>query len=80
MGRRKSRPEKKESKIILRFEQKSPDLNSLVDHIISENTKDFLEFRAGMPGAIDKMVNSAMKKTGGKVDPQKVRKLIISKL
>jgi aspartyl-tRNA(Asn)/glutamyl-tRNA(Gln) amidotransferase subunit B len=56
------------------------DLEEIVDEVIAENTKALLEIQAGMRNSIDKLVSNVMRRTKVKVDPKKIRQLILSKL
>jgi len=55
-------------------------LEEIVNEVIIEDTKSLLEVQAGSREAIDKMVNKVMRSTRIKVDPKKIRQIILSKL
>jgi Asp-tRNA(Asn)/Glu-tRNA(Gln) amidotransferase B subunit len=55
-------------------------LEEIVNEVMIEDTKALLEIQAGGRGAIDKMVNKIMRRTKVKVDPKKIRQMILSKL
>jgi aspartyl-tRNA(Asn)/glutamyl-tRNA(Gln) amidotransferase subunit B len=56
------------------------NLEEIVDEVIAENTKALLEIQAGIGSSIDKLVSKVMRKTKIKIDPKKIRQLILSKL
>ena len=55
-------------------------IDEAVDKIFSENTGLLLDVQRNMPYAIDKLVAEVMRRTTVKVDPKKVRQLILSKM
>jgi len=55
-------------------------LEEIVNEVMIENTGSLLELQAGSREAIDKMVNKVMRRTKVKVDPKKIRQMILSKL
>jgi len=55
-------------------------LEEIVNEVMIENTKALLEVQAGSREAIDKMVSKVMRMTKIKVDPKKIRQMILSKL
>ena len=61
-----------------RKEEKS--LEEIVNEVLIEDTKALLEVHAGVRDSIDKLVNKVMRRTKVKVDPKKIRQLILSKL
>jgi Asp-tRNA(Asn)/Glu-tRNA(Gln) amidotransferase B subunit len=55
-------------------------LEEIVNEVMIEDTGSLLELQAGSREAIDKMVNKVMRRTKVKVDPKKIRQMILSKL
>lgn len=80
MAGRKKSAKRTEKEIILRFEEEPVDLDEIVEQVINTYPQELLAYRAGIRPSIDKLVSEAMRKSGGKADPQKVRNLIIGKL
>jgi|GEM_PF-3598703 len=56
------------------------NLSSIVDGVIADYPKKILEYNAGIRPALNFLITETIKRTGGKADPAKVRKEIISKL
>ena len=56
------------------------DLEQIVNDALEANSKLVLEYRAGIPSALEKMVSEVMKKSAGRADPRKVRFMIVSKI
>jgi len=74
---------------MLIIHRKKPEEITLVNHhgveevvneVFSENTGLLLDVQRNMPHAIDKLVAEVMRHTTVKVDPKKVRQLILSKM
>jgi Asp-tRNA(Asn)/Glu-tRNA(Gln) amidotransferase B subunit len=59
-------------------EEKS--LEEIVNEVIIENTKALLEIQAGIRSSIDDLVSKVMRRAKVKVDPKKIRRLILNKL
>ena len=55
-------------------------LKDVVNEVVIEDTSLLLEVQSGNRDAIDKMVNKVMRRIKIKVDPKKVRQMILSKL
>ena len=55
-------------------------LEEIVNEVMIEDTKALLEIQAGVRSSIDKLVSKVMRRTKIKVDPKKIRQLILSKL
>ena len=56
------------------------NLEQIVEEVMAENTQALLEIQAGKGSSIDKLVNEVLRRSRVKVDPRKVRQLILSKL
>lgn len=56
------------------------DLSSIADAVIADYPGKILEYHAGIRPALDFLITEAIKRTGGKADPDKVRQAIINKL
>lgn len=55
-------------------------LETLVDEVLTEESKAVLDLKAGRREALDRLVGAVMKKSGGRADPKKVRHLIEKKM
>jgi len=76
----RKRPETFEKREIVLVEAEPEDLEKTVDQVMSEYTKEILELQSGIRSSLQKLVIEAMRRSGGKADPKKIRHLIISKL
>jgi Asp-tRNA(Asn)/Glu-tRNA(Gln) amidotransferase B subunit len=56
------------------------DISSIADAVIADYPGKILEYQAGIRPALDFLITEAIKRTGGKADPDKVRQAIINKL
>jgi Asp-tRNA(Asn)/Glu-tRNA(Gln) amidotransferase B subunit len=56
------------------------DLEELVNDTVEENPQALLDIQRGIRSAIDDLVVKVMKKCDTKVDPKRIRQLILSKL
>jgi len=56
------------------------ELSEVVNEVINENTSLLLDIHRNMPHAIDKLVAEILRRSTIKVDPKKVRQLILSKM
>ena len=56
------------------------NLEQIVEEVMAENTQALLEIQAGKGSSIDRLVNEVLRRSRVKVDPRKVRQLILSKL
>jgi len=56
------------------------ELEEVVNEVIGENTGLLLDIQRSMPYAIDKLVAEVLRRSAVKVDPKKVRQLILSKM
>ncbi len=64
----------------LRQMRDDSELERVLDAVIAGNAKSVDEFRAGKDRALNALVGQAMKATGGKADPARVRELLVGKL
>jgi aspartyl-tRNA(Asn)/glutamyl-tRNA(Gln) amidotransferase subunit B len=55
-------------------------ITAVIDEIMKANQKAVDEYRCGKSQAIGALIGAAMKKTGGRVNPQKLRKIMKEKL
>ncbi len=62
----------------MKKEEKS--LEEIVDEVIAENPKALLEIQAGIRSSLDKLIAEVIRKAKVKVEPRKVRNLILKKL
>lgn len=77
---KRKRPEIFERKEIVLVEAEPEDLEKVVDQVMSEYTKEILELQVGIRSSLQKIITEAMRRSGGRADPKKIRHLIISKL
>jgi Asp-tRNA(Asn)/Glu-tRNA(Gln) amidotransferase B subunit len=56
------------------------ELEEVVNEVMGENTALLLDVQRNMPHAIDTLVAEVLHRTTVKVDPKKVRQLILSKM
>jgi len=56
------------------------ELEEVVNEVIGENTSLLLDIQRNMPHAIDRLVAEILRRSTIKVDPRKVRQLILSKM
>ena len=56
------------------------DLSSIVDRVIADHPGKILQYRAGTRSAMNFLITETIKRTGGRADPEKVRRAIIEKL
>jgi len=55
-------------------------LEAIVDEVLTEETGAVLDLKAGRREALDRLVGTVMRKSGGRADPHKVRHLIEKKM
>lgn len=79
LGKRK-KPEIFERREIVLVEAEPEDLEKVVDQVMGEYTKEILELQTGIRSSLNKLVTEAMRRSGGRADPKKIRHLIIGKL
>ena len=79
LGKRKE-PEIFERKEIVLVEAEPEDLEKVVNQVMAEYTKEILELQVGIHSSLQKIITEAMRRSGGRADPKKIRHLIISKL
>lgn len=53
-------------------------INALVSEAVRENEKAVADYRAGKEKAFFSVMGSAMKKTGGKAEPEKVKRILLN--
>ena len=56
------------------------ELEEIVNEVMNENTALLLDIQRNMPRAVDKLVAEILRRSTIKVDPKKVRQLILSKM
>ena len=56
------------------------DVEETVNEVMGENTDLLMDIQRSIPHAIDKLVAEVMRRTTVKVDPKKIRQMILSKL
>jgi Asp-tRNA(Asn)/Glu-tRNA(Gln) amidotransferase B subunit len=56
------------------------DLEKIVGEVIAANASELLAYRGGDRTAINRLVVEVCKRSGGRVDPAKARRAIISKM
>jgi Asp-tRNA(Asn)/Glu-tRNA(Gln) amidotransferase B subunit len=56
------------------------DLEQLVNEVLSEETRAMLDMQVGVRSALDHIVTQVMKRSYGKADPHKIRRMILNKL
>lgn len=62
----------------MKKEEKS--LEEIVDEVITKNPKALLEIQAGIRSSLDRLIAEVIRKAKVKVEPRKVRNLILKKL
>lgn len=74
-------PRRKEpEEFIPKFEEEPENLESIVDEVINNNTSALLEIQGGLRSSLTKLISEVMRKSGGKADPHKIRRLILDKI
>jgi len=54
-------------------------IEGIVERVIEKYPEKVLEFKAGVRSSFDFLVKEALKMSGGKADPAKVRAIILAK-
>lgn len=60
--------------------KKVKNLEEIVNEVIAEDTSALLEMKAGVRPALDRLVVKVMRRAKRRVDPKKVKNLILKKL
>ena len=55
-------------------------LDQLVNEVLAEETRAMLDMQVGVRSALDHIVTQVMKRSYGKADPHKIRRMILNKL
>jgi Asp-tRNA(Asn)/Glu-tRNA(Gln) amidotransferase B subunit len=55
-------------------------LEQLVNEVLAEETKSVLDMQVGVRSALDRIVTQVMKRSEGKADPHKIRRMILDKM
>ena len=56
------------------------NLEELVNEVLAEDTAELLDVKRGIRESLDHLVSEVMKRSGGRADPNKIRRLIINKI
>ena len=56
------------------------NLEEIVNEVLSEDTAELLDVKRGIRESLDHLVSEVMKRSGGRADPNKIRRLIINKI
>jgi len=56
------------------------DLEEIVNEVLAEDTAELLDIKRGIRESLDHLVSEVMKRSGGRADPNKIRRLIINKI
>lgn len=56
------------------------NLEEIVDEILTKDTGELLNIKRGIRESLDHLVSEVMKRSGGRADPNKIRRLIINKI
>jgi len=56
------------------------NLEEIVDEVLAEDTEELLDIKRGIRESLDHLVSEVMKRSGGRADPNKIRRLIINKI
>lgn len=54
-------------------------LDQLVNEVLAEETKSVLDLQVGVRSALDRLITQVMKKSEGRADPNKIRRIILDK-
>ena len=71
---------KEPEEFIPKFEEEPENLEAIVDEVINHNTSALLEIQTGLRTSLTKLISEVMRKSGGKADPHKIRRLILDKI
>jgi len=71
---------KEPEEFVPKFEEEPVNLEAIVDEVINHNTAALLEIQSGLRSSLQKLISEVMKKSGGKADPHKIRRLILDKI
>jgi len=55
-------------------------LDQLVNEVLAENIKYVLDMQVGVRSALDSLITQVMKRSEGKADPNKIRRIILDKM
>jgi len=56
------------------------DLEEIVNEVLAEDTAELLDIKRGIRESLDHLVSEVMKRSDGRADPNKIRRLIINKI
>ncbi len=56
------------------------NLEEIVDEVLAEDTAELLDVKRGIRESLNHLVAEVMKRSGGRADPNKIRRLIINKI
>ena len=71
---------KEPEEFIPKFEEEPENLEAIVDEVIDQNTNALLEIQSGLRTSLTKLISQVMRKSGGRADPHKIRRLILDKI
>ena len=71
---------KEPEEFIPKFEEEAVNLEAIVDEVINQNTTALLDVQAGRGHPLQKLISEVMRRSGGKADPHKIRRLILDKI
>ena len=71
---------KEPEEFIPKFEEEPENLEAIVDEVINQNTNALLEIQSGLRTSLTKLISQVMRKSGGRADPHKIRRLILDKI
>jgi len=54
-------------------------LDQLVNEVLAENTKAMLDIQIGIRSSLDGLITQVMKRSEGRADPNKIRRIILDK-
>ena len=57
----------------------STSLDQLVNEVLAENTKAILDIQIGVRSSLDMLITQVMKRSDGRADPHKIRRIILDK-
>ena len=75
-----SKGRKEPEEFILKFEEEPVNLEAIVDEVINQDTTALLDIQVGRRYPLQKLISEVMRKSGGKADPHKIRRLILDKI
>jgi Asp-tRNA(Asn)/Glu-tRNA(Gln) amidotransferase B subunit len=71
---------KEPEEFIPKFEEEPVNLEAIVDEVINHNTTALLDIQVGRRYPLQKLISEVMRKSGGRADPHKIRRLILDKI